>query len=230
VTRARGFTLLETMIAVSLMGGLAVMVGGALRVHSNASGQATNDAQVFLPATRALAKLERELAGVVIAPAGVTAAPLYAVSGTSITFRPCLGPIDPADPSLATASAEGRVSSSGVLYAPYAVTIAYDAATSRVLLTRQGTLGSLPAQEVVARDVSVFRLFDGESQQAAPADATPACYVLGIRLVVSRRSASPLDAGRTVTSDLGSIALTTKARLGPETLSTTRTRPLVTPP
>ncbi len=228
--RVRGMTLVELMFGLGLLAVAAFAVGAALTIQADVTGRVADDDHVFLPAHICLERIRSELKSAVQTPPGVTAEPFYSVSATAVTFRPAVGVVEESDPAYATLAAEGRVSSNGVVYAPYVKVISYDAETRRVTLESAGTLPSgMPATEVLASDVESFAFFDGESQAKPPADPDDDTWVLGVRMEVSRSSAEPGTRGAVVRSNRGDVVLTSKVLMQPETLVNAKSKPATGP-
>lgn len=249
--RERGATLLETAITLGILAVLFGGLAGVLTMQANVTGQTADTFNVFLAAETALQRIRDELKSAVQAPAGLTALPVYAVSATSITFRPPERFIRSTDPSYAALKSAGRISNNGILYAEYAKTISYNATDKTVNLTISGTPPPgmktseiLAGQESKVRtgvgDVVSFAFFDGESKANPPVAPTDASYVIGIRIVVQRPSSAPGAKGADVwSSPVPAIdpdpavrdrrALTAKVLLQPEALANTPNKPLVGP-
>lgn len=225
-----GFTLLEVAVALALAAALLLALGAALASQAEVYGASQDDANVFLPAHAALQRIRNELATAVQSPSGVTAAPVYSVSGTSFTFRPAIGYIGRDDPEYAAASAAGLVSINDVRYAPFVKTIAYDAAAETVTISVAGTLpAGMKATEVIARDVVEFAFFDAESQADPPAPATTSTWVVGVRLTTRRPSVAPGARGQPVFSSPAGVPLTARVRVLPELIFSTQGKPAVGP-
>jgi hypothetical protein len=219
-------TLLEVAVASALLAGMMVMLGAALMAVAAVLGRATDDEMTFLRGVSALVRIRDELESAVQAPQGVTALPAYSVSASAVTFRQPVGVISTSDPSYPAMVAAGLVSRGGLLYAPYAKTIAYDAASRRVTLSATGTLpAGMPAVTVLAEDVAEFAFFDGESHASPPAAPTSESWVIGCRIVIRRPSAAPAERGAEADSSMGGAVLTIKANVAPETLINKRSKP-----
>jgi len=209
---------------------LLVALGMAFSTQSEILGRTGDAHATFTPAAAALQRVRDELASAVQNPAGLTATPAYAVSASFLTFRPPEGYIDPSDPSYATLKAQGRVSSNNILYASYAKTITYDGATRTLNLVVAGTPpAGMKTSEVLARDVTSFAFFDGESQAVTPIDATVNSWVIGARITIRRVSMAPGAKGANVDSSVAGQALSTKVRLVPESLLNSQSKPIVGP-
>ncbi len=225
-----GATLLEMAAALALGSALLVGLGAVLSAHANVYGTSQDDENVFAAAQAALAQIRAELAGAVQAPAGVTALPAYAISETSITFRPAEGHIARDDPERPALVAAGLVSVNDIRYAPYAKTIAYDPAESAVVVLAEGTLPpGMPARRTIARRVAQFRFFDGESAGDPPAAASVTTWVLGIEIIVRAPSRAPGARGTLVDSSWLGVPLREKVRLFPELIFTMQSKPAVHP-
>ncbi len=228
--RQGGFTLVNAVVALVVAGVVLIGIAAAFSLHANILGQVADDATTFLPAANALYRIRDELKSAAQNPDGVTAAPVYAVSATSITFRSAEGYIELSDPSYPALKQAGLVSTNNIQYAGYAKTISYDANARTVTLTISGTApAGAKTSEVLASDVVAFAFFDGESQSNPPAAPTVNSYVIGIRLVIRRRSTTTASGGADVNSDVGGEVLMTKVLIPPESLLNTKSKPVVGP-
>jgi len=230
-SRQAGFTMLEMSMAFVLLAALLAMLGTALLSLVSVLGRAVDEEATFLRAASALVRIKEELSSAVQDPAGITASPSYAVSATSVTFRTPVGVARKTDPGYDALVEAGRVSTAGLLYAPYARTISFDAVAHEVRLSVTGTIPiGMPATEVLARDVAEFAFYDGESRTSPPAAPRNDSWVLGCRIVLRRASTAPQARGEAVDSNVDGAVLSVKIAVLPETLINKRAKPEVGTP
>jgi len=212
-TKSAGFTLIEVMIGVAVMGAMIATMTVALSAQANLFGVSADAHRVLVPAQVCLQRVQNEL------KTAVRATPGYAVSGTSISFRPLVGYIPSTDPNYTAKNSAGLISSSSIEYAAYVKTISYDAVNKRVLLTATGTLApGVRPSETLCENVEVFQFADGENTTATPPAAVAATRVILVRVEVSRVSAAPGAKGALASSTVAGRVLSTKVRVFPELL------------
>jgi prepilin-type N-terminal cleavage/methylation domain-containing protein len=228
----KGLTLIEVIVSSAIISILFVVLAAGLQSQGAATATTSNDARTFHAARAALNRILTELASAVRSPPGLTAAPTYAVSATSITFRRPIRYITTTDADYATAVAAGRVSANRILYDPYAIRIAYDPTARTVTYSRIAGTTPLPGfTQVLCSNVTSFAFYEGENLSATPPAPTNGSFIIGVRLTVSATSDLVTDVGGSVTSNLGFVELNGKSRVLFETLTVDPGgAPQVTPP
>lgn len=243
--RARAFTLIEVMIAVAIAAIVMAVAVNLVQRQGNVVASVSDHDHTFAAASSAIFRIREELRSCVQNPNGVTSAvaPVFNVTATSITWRPCVGYLSPSSPNYSAMAAAGRLSTNNILYESFAKMIFYDAATKTVRLRHlSGSPATTTFEQVLAGDVGVaagfrrsveeFAFFDGESTLATPAAPTVATYQLGFYIRIDCRSSDPDQKGKVVTSNLSSKATTRQqcvVLIQPETLLNSKSKPFVGP-